>query len=70
MVRLKDCCLSLTEREYKIILYTYAGFTPLAVCLFVDTDSMNLPKIKYKIRNKIKLSEIEDKSDIIAKLSS
>lgn len=70
MVRLKDCCLSLTEREYKIILYTYAGFTPLAVCLFVDTDSLNLPKIKYKIRNKIKLSEIEDKSDIIAKLSS
>lgn len=70
MVRLKDCCSSLTEREYKIILYTYAGFTPLAVCLFVDTDSMNLPKIKYKIRNKIKFSEIEDKSDIIAKLSS
>ncbi len=70
MVRLKDCCSSLTKREYKIILYTYAGFTPLAVCLFVDTDSMNLPKIKYKIRNKIKLSEIEDKSDIIAKLSS
>lgn len=70
MARLKDCCSSLTEREYKIILYTYAGFTPLAVCLFVDTDSLNLPKIKYKIRNKIKLSEIEDKSDIIAKLSS
>lgn len=70
MVRLKDCCSSLTEREYKIILYTYAGFTPLAVCLFVDTNSTNLPKIKYKIRNKIKLSEIEDKTDIISKLSS
>ena len=60
MQKLREQCPTLTEREFRVVLYTYAGFSNVAICLFVGCNSETLPKIKYKIRERIKQSNSPD----------
>ena len=60
MRRLREQCPELGEREMRIALYTYAGFSNRAISLLVDCSSELLPKLKYSIREQIKRSNAVD----------
>ena len=53
MFKLREQCHTLTDREMKIALYTFAGFSNRAISMLVGSSAETLPKIKYKIRSKI-----------------
>ena len=61
MAKLREQCHTLTDREMKIALYTFAGFSNRAISMLVECRAETLPKIKYKIR--VKISECCDKMD-------
>lgn len=69
MSKLRKQCPKLNEREMRIALYSYAGFSNRAISLLVDVNSETLPKIKYKIREEIKRSNAVDCDMLIAPLS-
>ncbi len=69
MKRLREQCPSLNERDMRIALYTYAGFSNRAISLLVDVNSETLPKIKYKIREYIKQSNSPDAEMLILPLT-
>lgn len=69
MSKLRECCPSLTEREMRIALYSYVGFSNQAICLLVDVNTERLPKIKYNIREQIKKSNSPYIAQLIAPLS-
>ena len=50
----------LCERDIRIALYTYAGFSNRAISLLVGCNSETLPKLKYSIREQIKRSQASD----------
>ena len=70
ILNLREQCPTLTEREYRISLYTFAGFSNRAICLLVGCKSETLPKIKYKIREQIKNSGLPDAEKYILYLSN
>ena len=69
MSKLRECFPSLTEREMRIALYSYVGFSNQAICLLVDVNTERLPKIKYNIREQIKKSNSPYITQLIAPLS-
>ena len=69
MKKLREQCPSLNERDMRIALYTYAGFSNRAISLLVDVNSETLPKIKYKIREYIKRSNSPDAEMLILPLT-
>ena len=60
MQKLREQCPELSERDMRIALYTYAGFSNRAISLLVGCTSESLPKFKYSIRELIKSSEAPD----------
>lgn len=60
MKKLREQCPKLSERDMRIALYTYAGFSNRAVSLLVGCTSESLPKIKYNIRELIKSCQVPD----------
>ena len=70
MSKLRALNLSLTEREQRIALYSFAGLSNRAICMLVECRAETLPKIKYGIREKIKQSSSSDTEFLILHLSS
>lgn len=68
MQKLRKQCPSLNERDMRIALYSYAGFSNRAISLLVGVNSETLPKIKYKIRECIKQSNSPDAEILILPL--
>lgn len=68
MFKLRECCPSLSEREMRIALYSYVGFSNQAICLLVDVNTERLPKIKYNMREQIKRSNSPYVAQLIAPL--
>ena len=68
MHRLREQCPDLCERDMRIALYTYAGFSNRAISLLVGCGSDAVPKFKYSIREQIKRSQAEDESMLIEPL--
>lgn len=60
MKKLREQCPKLSERDTRIALYTYAGFSNRAISLLVGCTSESLPKIKYNIRELIKSCQVPD----------
>lgn len=60
MKKLREQCPKLSERDMRIALYTYAGFSNRAISLLVGCTSESLPKIKYNIRELIKSCQVPD----------
>ena len=60
MQKLREQCPELNERDMRIALYTYAGFSNRAISLLVGCTSESLPKFKYSIREQIKSSQAPD----------
>lgn len=65
MKRLRECCPKLNERELKVALYSYAGFSSRAICLFMDTNPVALSKVKYRIKTKIKECNSSDAEELV-----
>lgn len=69
MSKLREGCNKLNEREIKVALYSYAGFSSRAICIFVDSNPVALSKMKYRIKTKIKESNCEDAEALISALN-
>ncbi|MBR2436094.1 MAG: hypothetical protein IKB24_01045 [Alistipes sp.] len=54
MSKLLDLCPNLSERQRKIVLFSYAGFSLRAIALFMDSNPIQISKDKYKIKGIIK----------------
>lgn len=69
MSKLREGCDKLNDREIKVALYSYAGFSSRAICIFVDSNPVALSKMKYRIKTKIKESNCEDAETLISALN-
>jgi hypothetical protein len=69
MQRLKAMMPRMSERNYRVALYSFAGFSNRAIALFIDSDPVSVSKIKYNIKSKLKNVEVVDCEQLIALLS-
>ena len=67
--RLKSVLPRISERDYRVALYAFAGFSNRAIALFIDSDPVAVSKIKYNIKSKLKGVEAADWEQLIALLS-
>jgi hypothetical protein len=59
----------LSERDYRVALYSFAGFSNRAISIFIDSDPVSVSKIKYNIKSKIRNFDNDDAAALIAALS-
>ena len=69
MKRLRVLLPKLSERDYRVALYSFAGFSNRAISIFIDSDPVSVSKIKYNIKSKIKVLESDDVAALVAALS-
>lgn len=69
MQRLKAMMPRMSERNYRVALYSFAGFSNRAIALFIDSDPVSVSKIKYNIKQKIKNVDGAECEQLIALLS-
>lgn len=69
MQRLKAMMPRMSERNYRVALYSFAGFSNRAIALFIDSDPVSVSKIKYNIKQKIKNVDGAECEHLIALLS-
>lgn len=69
MAQLREQMPKLSERDMRIALYSFAGFSNRAIALFIDSDPVTVSKMKYNIKQKIKKSDIESCEMLCAALS-
>lgn len=69
MSKLREQCPKLNERELKVALYSFAGFSSRAICVFIDSNPTALSKLKYRIKTKIKESDATDAEQLISAIS-
>ena len=67
--RLKSALPRISERDYRVALYSFAGFSNRAISLFIDSDPVAVSKIKYNIKYKLKGVESIDCEQLISLLS-
>ena len=67
--RLKSALPRISERDYRVALYSFAGFSNRAISLFIDSDPVAVSKIKYNIKSKLKGVECDDCDYLVALLS-
>ena len=63
--KLAEQCPKLSERQRRIALYCYAGFSLRAISLFMDSNPILISKTKYKIKAIIINSEAKDVDTLI-----
>lgn len=54
MRRLNELLPRLSERDRRVSLYVFAGFSNRAIAIFIDSDPVSVSKIRYNIKQKIK----------------
>lgn len=69
MSRLREQCPKLNDKELRVALYSYAGFSARAICVFVESNPTALSKVKYRIKTKIKESGAADADILIAAIN-
>ena len=69
MTKLREQCPKLNERELRVSLYTYAGLSTRAICVFMDSNPVAISKVKYRIKAKIKESNAPDMETLISAIS-
>ena len=67
--RLREALPRISERDYRVALYSFAGFSNRAIALFIDSDPVAVSKIKYNIKYKLKGVESIDCEQLISLLS-
>lgn len=68
MAKLREQCPKLNDKELRVALYSYAGFSTRAISVFVDSNPVALSKIKYRMKTKIKESGGNDAELLIQNL--
>lgn len=68
MSKLREQCPKLNEKELRVALYSYAGFSARAISVFVDSNPVALSKIKYRMKTKIKECDGPDADLLIQNL--
>lgn len=68
MSKLREQCPKLNDKELRIALYSYAGFSSRAISVFVDSNPVALSKVKYRMKTKIKEFGGEDAEMLIQNL--
>ena len=68
MQKLYEQCPKLNSKEQRVVLYSYAGFSSRAICVFMETNPVALSKMKYRIKLKIKESEAKDADLLISSI--
>lgn len=66
MSKLREQCPKLNKRELRVALYSYAGFSSRAICIFMESNPVALSKIKYRIKSKIKECDAPDSEILIS----
>lgn len=69
MAQLREQMPKLSERDMRIALYSFAGFSNRAIALFIDSDPITVSKMKYNLKQKIKKAETESQEMFCAALS-
>jgi hypothetical protein len=69
MSSLRTLLPKLSERDYRVALYSFAGFSNRAIALFIDSDPIAVSKIKYNIKHKMRNTESTEAEMLIAALS-
>ena len=69
MARLRRDLPRLSERDMRVALYVFAGFSNRAIAIFIDSDPVSVSKMRYNIKQKIKSANVEDGEMLIAALS-
>lgn len=64
MHKLHEQLPRLSERDYRVALYSFAGFSNRAIALFIDSNPATVSKIKYSIKQKMRKIESDD-SEVI-----
>ena len=68
MQKLREQCPRLNAKEQRVVLYSYAGFSSRAICVFMETNPVALSKTKYRIKLKIKECDAKDADLLISSL--
>lgn len=68
MTKLREQCPKLNIKEQRVVLYSYAGFSSRAICIFMETNPVALSKIKYRIKLKIKECNAPDADLLISSI--
>lgn len=68
IIKLTEQCPKLSERQKRIALYSYAGFSLRAISIFVDSNPTQVSKTKYKIKTTIINSGAKDADFLIKHL--
>lgn len=69
MAQLREQMPKLSERDMRIALYSFAGFSNRAIALFIDSDPITVSKMKYNLKQKIKRAETDSQEMLCAALS-
>lgn len=67
--KLDEVLPKLNERDRRVALYLFAGFSNRAISIFIDSDPVAVSKIRYNIKQKIKNSGAEGTEVLIEALS-
>lgn len=67
--KLREALPRISERDYRVVLYSFAGFSNRAIALFIDSDPVAVSKIKYNIKYKLRGVESVDCEQLISLLS-
>ena len=69
MRKLNEVLPKLSERDRRVSLYLFAGFSNRAIAIFIDSDPVSVSKIRYNIKQKIKSVGGEDAELLVEALS-
>lgn len=69
MVCLRTQVAKLSERDIRISLYIFAGFSSRAISIFMDSDPVTVSKMRYNIKQKIKNSNAPDMERLLQAIS-
>ena len=67
--RMREQVTKLNDRDLRVALYVLAGFSNRAIAIFVDSDPSSVSKMRYNIKQKVKLAGAADSEEFFAALS-
>ncbi len=67
--RMREQVPKLNDRDLRVALYVLAGFSNRAIAIFVDSDPSSVSKMRYNIKQKVKVANAADSEEFFAALS-
>lgn len=69
MVRLREECKFLSERDIRFVMYNFAGLSPKAICLFENIKLKNFYMRRSRIAKRISESGAKDSDEFVIMMS-